>query len=76
MVYITFILFKNVPFGPMRNLLFLGYIIMQNIARTCLRNVEILYFISSEKQKHGSGCITSLVYLLLMVCKKQDFLHD
>ena len=25
MVYITFILFKNVPFGPVRNLLFSGY---------------------------------------------------
>ena len=29
-LYITFILFKNVPFGPMRYLLFLGYIISQN----------------------------------------------
>ena len=27
-VYITSILFKNVSFGPMRNLLFLGYIII------------------------------------------------
>ena len=34
MVYISFILFKNVLFGPMRNLLFLDYIIIDCIYYT------------------------------------------